>query len=194
MPIKTSKVKSKKKARKTWPRKPIIKWKKNNKPTVLPKEWEKKNNWRPSKMDDSTVQKLISFIMYDWTERDACKYAVIPRTTYMGWKKKNYIVSYQFARTDANGATTSVYEDIWFADLIDYAKLQTTAWARITLIKAAQKWNVQAATTLLTKRDPRYRDKLDLNWWGSFNVNFGWPKSWFMKKKPPTWDDETENE
>lgn len=183
-----------KKTLKTKHYKPQIKGRKRNPPIKIPRKDEPKNNWRPTKMDDSTVQKLISFLKYDWTERDACKYAVVPRTTYMWWKKKNYIVSYQFTRTDENGAKITVFEDIWFADLIDYAKLQLTSSARVTLARALDKGNVTAAIEILKRRDTRYRDKIDVDNTGSFNVNFGWPKSWFMKKKPPTWENENENE
>lgn len=195
MPIKTSSEKSKKKARKTWPRKPIIKGKTRNKPTVLPKDWDVKKVGRPirpSKMTDQVVQKIIQFIKYDWTERDACRYAVVPWTTYMWWKKKNYICSYQFTTSDQNGAKTTAYEDIWFADLIDYAKLQLTSSARFTLAKAVDAWNLTAAIEVLKRRDQRYRDKIEQDNTGTFNINFGWPQSRFKKKQPPTWDDEND--
>lgn len=51
-------------------------------------KWAKALNWRPTKMTEETIKKLLDAFSYSFTDEEACIYANIsPKTLYNYWEK-----------------------------------------------------------------------------------------------------------
>ncbi len=170
-------------------------WKKSEKNV---KKSQKIKKIRKPIISDAVVHKIIDAIKYDRTERDACRRARLPRPTYMDWKRKNHIVTYQFVEYETDDLwktkTIKYKEKIWFADLIDFWK--THMWyaaGKILYRNIVNKKSWIAAIEYLKRRDKRYNDKIDGDITGKVQMIFWGSRSQFIKdpkKDGPDTDDQ----
>lgn len=167
----------------------IEKVKKKRKPSK--KDYNKWQNHKNSKFDENTVRKIINFVKYDGTERDACEYANVPRTTYQYWKSKKYKVLYQYVEEMPDGTKRYIKNNYTIQQLIDRVRHEMRLLAKSTLhYNMKEKKSVQASIEFLKRRDPKYRDKLDVAWSWNINVTFGMPPSPHIKPNQSPADDE----
>ena len=105
------------------------------------KENGKKNTWRPSKISQEIINKLVEEFRYDATVEEACTYAWISTQLFYKWLK----------------------EDQKFFDEIDRAIKRPFQKARNTLISLMdsdkEEMQYKASQEFLSKRDSRYKAK-----------------------------------
>lgn len=87
--------------------------------------------WRPTKLNDTTVQKLYEAFKLWWTIEEACCYAEISRATYYEWIKENNE----------------------FSDKIALAKRYLEIKSRAVISDSLEKWDVKTAMWYLERKN-----------------------------------------
>ncbi len=113
---------------------------------------EQNKGGRPSLFTEERVGKLEDAFRFDASVKQACAYARIPTDTFYEWIKKR----------DGFSDKTEEKKYQEFRERIAAAREFPLIWCKRTLVGAALKGNVKAAIEVLRRRDPDYKDKLEI--------------------------------
>lgn len=81
----------------------------------------------------------------------------------MDWKSKKYKVSYTFVQERPDGTKHHISNNYTIQQLIDKVRHEMRLLAKSTLhYNMKEKKSVQASIEYLKRRDPEYRDKIDV--------------------------------
>lgn len=141
-----------------------------------------RSDWRPPKINQHQVRKIIEALKRDAQIQEACDFAGVPRTTFYDWQKKNYPISYKFPEIYMDGSRWTEEREIWFGDLVARARSSFMLWARTAVAEAIfDKKNAYIALDVLGRRDKRYSQKQEAEHTGKVQVIFWGNKSQFIK-------------
>lgn len=104
---------------------------------------EKKKLWRKEKITDSILQNLKTAIAVGMTDEEACYYCWISKSTFYDYQKRN----------------------LKFSEEKTILKKSITLQARMNVAYAIKNKSTADSWKWLEKKDPEFRDKLELyNW------------------------------
>lgn len=109
--------------------------------------------WRESKFTKEVVGKLVEAFRLDCSDKQASAYAGIHRDTFDRWYH------------DREGFSDKIGKKKWeeFVAEINCAKEFALMQAHKTITKAIIRWDVKTAIELVKRRDPRYKDKAEVD-------------------------------
>ena len=104
------------------------------------KDRERANKWAKKKGDEAVLQRLEKIFRMDGTVNEACNYAGICTSTYYEW-----------------------LDDPAFCRRMEAAQQFPFLKARKWLMKNIEREDIRAIDIFLKKRDPRYKDKSEVD-------------------------------
>lgn len=115
-----------------------------------------------NKLTKTIVKNMCDALKLDSTIEEACRYTGISKQTHYNWINDN---KFYFDEKPVvyKGKTIKKKQKIFYEEEIKRAEDYAKMLARNTVIKAIEKWNAKIAMDFLGKRDPRYKDKVDIN-------------------------------
>ncbi len=112
------------------------------------------------KLTKTIVQNVIEAMKIDCTVEEACRHAGISKQTHYNWIKEK---KFYFDEKPVIFKWKTILKKtkIFYEDAIKKAEDYIKMLARNTIVREIEKWNAKIAMEVLTKRDVRYRDKVD---------------------------------
>lgn len=114
------------------------------------------------KLTKLIVKNVTDILKVDWTLEEACRYAGIAKQThYNRIKQKKFYLDEK--PIIFKWKTIKKKIRVYYEDECEKAKQYSKMVARNVVMSDIERWNSKLAMEFLTKRDPRYKDKLDIN-------------------------------
>lgn len=113
------------------------------------------------KIDSEKVKKITDILKIDWTLKEARAYAGISKTTHYNRIEDQVYFMEEIVTISPDWKAIKKYEKKLYEDAVNEAEQYPYILARKAIFKAITSGNDRKAMEFLSKRDPRYKDKVE---------------------------------